>query len=139
MYVFVLIGCQLHSAGRAFNIGQPTQFGVTNFDSILTQKCICKFGIFEKVLVSFWRTNRKLYYFAEQAKWMITDNWFYSDMENKTICGPAFHVCAPYRCKNKSLRDICVYSDMEHKMTGVWNLIKKISCGVSSRVKRHEL
>ena len=65
-------------------------------------------------------------------------NCFYSDMENKTICGPAFHVCAPYRCKNKSLRDICVYSDMEHKMTGVWNLIKNISCGVSSKVKRHE-
>ena len=69
---------------------------------------------------------------------IFTVAWFYSDIENKTICGPAFHVCAPYRCKNKSLRDICVYSDMEHKMTGVWNLIKNISCGVSSRVKRHE-
>ena len=66
------------------------------------------------------------------------DDWFYSDMENKTICGPAFHVCSPYRCKYKSLRNICVYSDMEHKMTGVWNLIKNISCGVSSKVKRYE-
>ena len=59
-------------------------------------------------------------------------------MENKTICGPAFHVCAPYRCKYKSLRDICVYSDMENKMTEEWMLIKNISCGVSSKVKRHE-
>ena len=25
------------------------------------------------------------------------------------------HFCSPYRCKNKSLRDICFYSDMEHK------------------------
>ena len=66
------------------------------------------------------------------------DNCIYSDIENKTICRPAFHVCAPYCCKYKSLRDICVYSDMEHKMTGVWNLIKNISCGVSSKVKRHE-
>ena len=68
--------------------------------------------------------------------WM--ENCIYSDMENKTICGPAFHVCAPYRCKYKSLRDICVYSDMENKMTEEWMLIKNISCGVSSKVKRHE-
>ena len=38
--------------------------------------------------------------------WM--ENCIYSDMENKTICGPAFHVCAPYRCKYKSIRDICI-------------------------------
>ena len=47
------------------------------------------------------------------------ENCIYSDIENKTICGPAFHVCAPYCCKYKSLRDIRVYSDMEHKMTEV--------------------
>jgi hypothetical protein len=58
----------------------------------------------------------------------------YSDMENKTICGRAFHICASYRCNNNPLRDICVYSDMEHKMTEVWMLIENISCGVSSKV-----
>ena len=24
-------------------------------------------------------------------------------------------ICAQYRCKNKCLRDICVYSDIKHK------------------------
>jgi hypothetical protein len=47
-------------------------------------------------------------------------------------------ICVWYHCKNKSLRNICVYSDMEHKMAEVWMLIKNISCGISSTIKSHE-
>ena len=61
------------------------------------------------------------------------DNCFYSDMENKTICGPAFQICASYRCNNKSALQDCIYSDIKHKMTEVVMLIKNISCRVSSK------
>ena len=69
-----MIGCQLLSAGRAFNKSLPTHFGVTNFGSILTQNCISKFGIFWESFGKFLKKTRKLYFFVEQSKWLTAES-----------------------------------------------------------------